>query len=383
MMMMNKHSRPPRLRASWLGIIIVAIILHLNVIMSSNHEEYVVDRVLKGAVQIQTITVPDILLIGAMKCGTTSLHRLLIQHPNDAICGYGEKEKHFFNSHDYATKYTKHVEHYYKEFSGCNQAQKTIDSTPGYAVNEDVTHRVKESYTPEDLAKKKIIFIIREPVARHYSEYQMALRLCLDINDDLAKKGPDHEWRVSRHETACKQVAHPDYYDAKKNSLKVPAKVLTFREWSVTSYGRKELRRGHYRKTIDDWLQIVSREQMFILNFQTMIYNSSDTMTRLSHFLELDSDWGSTAKLPTPETQKAVSYLDCLSVQRLSAYFAKANGPDDFIDFIENKSGHKPLQEPAFGSFENTFTKCVNATTPKGLPENGEDMSIEALERDE
>jgi len=321
--------------------------------------------------KLQMLKVPDIMLIGAMKCGTTSLHKLMIDHPKKAICGYGEKEKHFFNSGEYEKNYAKHVQHYYSEYSGCQKnTQLTIDSTPGYAVNLEVVDRVKESYEKVDLAKKKFILILREPVARHYSEFQMALRICLDINNDLSKK-KNHDWRLSRHEAACSTVAYN--YSPDKNNP-VPSRYMTFQAWVTSPFGRRELRRGHYKETINRWLKIIRRDQLFIINFQSLIYNTTDVMNRLTGFLGLNVTWGK-VKLPGGDGVKPNTYLDCTTVDRLMKHFNKANG--DLVKFIS--SGDKPPQEPPFGEFENTRAKCVK---PFNLSYTTDDLAFNEVENE-
>jgi len=44
--------------------------------------------------KIRVINKPDIFILGCPKCGTTSLHALMILHPE--MCTYGKKEKTFF-----------------------------------------------------------------------------------------------------------------------------------------------------------------------------------------------------------------------------------------------------------------------------------------------
>ena len=103
------------------------------------------------------------------------------KHPE--ICSEGKKEKHFFDSNTYET--ADGYKGYLFEFQKCTGAQFTLDSTPAYIRNLYVPPRIKESYTPDNLKKKKFMLILREPVARHYSEYQMRVRLCLDYGKQM------------------------------------------------------------------------------------------------------------------------------------------------------------------------------------------------------
>lgn len=74
---------------------------------------------------------PDIFIIGAQKCGTTTLNILLQQH--SSFCNEGTKEKHFFSDDKaYNTNYQAHVAKFLNEFHGCNKSLLTIDATPSY-----------------------------------------------------------------------------------------------------------------------------------------------------------------------------------------------------------------------------------------------------------
>ena len=86
---------------------------------------------------------PDIFIIGAQKCGTTTLNILLQQH--SSFCNEGTKEKHFFSDDKaYSTNYQAHVAKFLNEFHGCNKSLLTIDATPSYVwyvvINQLIHH---------------------------------------------------------------------------------------------------------------------------------------------------------------------------------------------------------------------------------------------------
>ena len=111
------------------------------------------------------LEVPDVFIIGAQKCGTTSLNELLDRHP--FICSYGVKEKHFFSeTHAFKREadFKNHLKDYLEEFSYCtNTSQKTIDATPSYVWIEQAPQILKSMYHAKDLAKKKFILLLRDP----------------------------------------------------------------------------------------------------------------------------------------------------------------------------------------------------------------------------
>ena len=125
----------------------------------------VVALVALHATSKQPLPYPDLFIIGAQKCGTTTLNLLLQQHPS--FCDQGQKEKHFFSDDKaYVTNYDAHVGKFLGEFKKCNRSLLTIDATPSYVWLDYVPGFVKESYTKTDLKAKKFVLLLREPVLR-------------------------------------------------------------------------------------------------------------------------------------------------------------------------------------------------------------------------
>lgn len=112
---------------------------------------------------------PNFLIVGAQKCGTTSLHEYLIQHPQIYLpeC----KETKFFVDD---ARYLKGISHYedvcFSSYSG-ESAVGEID--PDYMYSEQALERMAEHL---DLRTIKLIFVLRNPVDRAFSHYLMSLR---------------------------------------------------------------------------------------------------------------------------------------------------------------------------------------------------------------
>jgi hypothetical protein len=118
---------------------------------------------------------PNTIVIGAMKSGTTSLHAYLNKHPQ--IFMSAKKEIDFF-CHD--EKYSEGIE-YYKSFFPENTKIRG-ESSQNYSKFhwfEDVPKRIYK-----DLGKNmKFIYILRDPVKRIYSHYnEMQAQNCAPPN---------------------------------------------------------------------------------------------------------------------------------------------------------------------------------------------------------
>jgi hypothetical protein len=107
---------------------------------------------------------PNALVIGAAKAGTTSVYRWLCQHPG--ICASYVKEILYFN--DYHKKGSRW---YAAHFAPQPGQSIRMEASPGYLWDPCVPERVKRL-----LGTPKLIVLLREPVDRAWSQYWMNVR---------------------------------------------------------------------------------------------------------------------------------------------------------------------------------------------------------------
>ena len=109
---------------------------------------------------------PNLIIAGVNKAGTTSLHTYLSWHPD--ICGSKEKETNYFVPILYNRKLSP-IENYAKFFQSCDdQSKYLIESTPRYIYGgEKMAIAIHETLGPI-----KIIFIFRDPIQRLFSYYR-------------------------------------------------------------------------------------------------------------------------------------------------------------------------------------------------------------------
>lgn len=163
---------------------------------------------------------PNFLIAGAAKCGTSSLHRYLSQHPHIFLSKV--KEPRFLSSQ--VTRFPlggpkdDQVEkRYVKQF---DEYVKLFEEARGYeAVGEasaDTLYFYKRTIPVirEFLGDPKIIICLRNPVRRAFSAYQHLvrdLREELSFEEGLADEGNRirDNWELIYHYTAASH-----YYDA-------------------------------------------------------------------------------------------------------------------------------------------------------------------------
>lgn len=115
---------------------------------------------------------PTFICIGAMKCGTTSLHHYLDAHPQ--ICMSSPKEPNFFS-----TEYGRDLKWYRQCFSSASRARG--ESSANYTkchVFDGVPERMHRL-----LPDVKLLYLVRDPIERMVSHY----------THNCAVTGADHQ----------------------------------------------------------------------------------------------------------------------------------------------------------------------------------------------
>lgn len=165
---------------------------------------------------------PNFLIVGAAKCGTSSLHKYLEQHPEIFMSKL--KEPRFFSSqvtpfplngpgdHKVEAWYVKRYEDYVKLFAGTKNYRAVGESSVDTLYFYKGTIPVIKKY----LGDPKIIILLRNPVRRAFSSYQHLVR---DLREDLSfedglREEPNrikNNWELIYHYTAASM-----YYDSVK-----------------------------------------------------------------------------------------------------------------------------------------------------------------------
>jgi hypothetical protein len=104
---------------------------------------------------------PDFVVAGAMKAGTTTLWAMLNQHPE--IHMTRPKELHYFDRH-----YGRGAEWYAEQFSPAAGERLVGEATPIYMTDPLFHQRMRDT-----VPHVRILIILREPAARAYSHYWM------------------------------------------------------------------------------------------------------------------------------------------------------------------------------------------------------------------
>jgi len=130
---------------------------------------------------------PHFIIAGAMKSGTTSLHYILNQH-DDIYIPDGEifffdiddivqhpdffvKTSKVWTFHDYNQDFDVYLKWYQSFFLNANNDQIIGEDSTTYIASEKAPSRIADL-----LPEVKLIFMLRDPVRRTYSQYQHLLQ---------------------------------------------------------------------------------------------------------------------------------------------------------------------------------------------------------------
>lgn len=145
------------------------------------------------SLESKQVRLPDFLIVGAARSGTSSLFYYLRQHPN--IFMPSLKEPQFFSFMDYTLYSPKNVPQimavtnlteYGNLFDDAKQGQVVGEASTSYLyIHEKTIKNIKDVYGPK-YKNLKIIIILRNPTERTWSHY---VRNVMDNRQDLLEKG--------------------------------------------------------------------------------------------------------------------------------------------------------------------------------------------------
>ncbi len=149
------------------------------------------------------MTMPNFLIIGAAKSGTTALYEYLKQHPQIYMSPH--KEPRFFALEGESLnfqgpgdkdrfRFVTDLNEYQALFDDVSDEIAIGEASPWYLYVPKAAERIKH-HIPD----AKLIVILREPVHRAYSNYIHAIREGLEPLDDFAEAMEAEEQRIREH----------------------------------------------------------------------------------------------------------------------------------------------------------------------------------------
>ena len=214
---------------------------------------------------------PDAFLVGAPRCGTTTLFHALREHPS--VVMPARKELAFFN-----VLHRHGLDWYRSQFPTTLERQAvlrrtgafaTLDATPSYLFHPHAARRIR-AVAPG----ARLLVLLRDPVARAYSQYHWA-------------RGMGYE--LLPFEEACEREAQRT--DGELQRMRDDPDYLSFPR-SYLSY----LAMGQYAEQLEAWLDVFPSEQLLVLCTEDLPARQEESLASVCDHLGLPR-----APLPLPE----------------------------------------------------------------------------------
>jgi tetratricopeptide (TPR) repeat protein len=194
-----------------------------------------------------TVTIPNFIIIGSQRCGTTSLYTYLAQHPQ--ILTPIKKEMDFFSWH-----FHRGIDWYLAHFPPIPQGENfwTFEASPSYFDYREAPERLYSAFP-----QVKLIVLLRNPVDRAISHFYRLSSLNWEhrsfdraINDEIERLAQNPEYIIGEE---------PGNY----------------------------LARGRYVEFIKNWLAFFPKEQLLVLKSEDFYTDVAETFKQVLEFLNL------------------------------------------------------------------------------------------------
>lgn len=211
-------------------------------------------------------TLPNFIIIGAEKAGTTSLYHYLKKHPQ--IYMSPEKEPFYYvfkkgtpkilgnniNKDIFLRTRIKNEKEYRKQFEGVSGELAIGEASASYLYVKEAAYAIKH-----DIPKVKIIVVLRQPAERAYSNYLHCIKRGVEPTRDfnLYVKNNLEESRINEN-------------------------------WGLILY---YIEKGFYHKYLTEYFKLFDKENIKVVLFNNLKNNPEKTLKDIFNFLEVDSSF--------------------------------------------------------------------------------------------
>lgn len=239
---------------------------------------------------------PDFIIIGAMKSGTTSLYYNISQHSNIYEAAYDEIG--FFDDNFdlgllwYKSMFPSIFKKKISKFK--NKEFLTGEDTPFYFWKENAVNRIQKI-----LPNVKLILILRNPIDRAYSNYT-----------DKINRGTE---TTEFDEVVKNEIAFIQNKSSKLKKNNLLTDIIT-----EPAY----LAKGIYVKQLELWTKKFPLEQIHILSTEKMAKDPFKTLENVFEFLEISKE---SIKIPELRKKKEYSPMNSETRKLLIEFFKPYN----------------------------------------------------------
>jgi hypothetical protein len=209
----------------------------------------------------QQSRLPDFVVIGAPKCGTTSLFQYLRQHPGVFLPR--QKELHYFTRDQLGLHHSgpgdEHVlrsvcatrAEYEAHYRGAGDEGAVGDISPSYFEYPEVSERIRD-----ELKDPRIVLLLRDPIEKAHSQYMHLVR------------------------DARETLSFLDALEAEEDRIRAGWSMI----WHYAAGSRFADRTRQY-------LDAFGHDRMRVLLFEDLVQSPDTVLSDLCEFLGVDPAW--------------------------------------------------------------------------------------------
>lgn len=264
------------------------------------------------------------MILGAQKSATSSLFNLLIQHPK-ILAPLLDKEMGFFNNE---IEYKKGIKQYHKNFPKTRRKYDTLDATPEYFYIPACAERIY-NYNKN----LKFILLLREPVERAYSAWNMYRHLVDEDYDYIMKRlvNTQKHTNISHLINLLKRKPFPAFEEFISEE-----KEIIKKDPGIMFPGL--IRYGFYDEHIARYFNLFNRKQFLIFGYKEFTNDPKLAVSKILRFLnikEVDNYYEDLILTPVNKRDYKESINSTIQ-QSLSELFKPHN--ENLLQLIENEN---------------------------------------------
>ena len=219
---------------------------------------------------------PHLLIIGAQKCGTTTLYDLLKKVPG--FCPSVNKETGFFSKN---VLYEQGEDWYLRNFAHFRESDITYEATPAYIYNKNAPQRIYSFNR-----NVKFIVVLREPSARCYSAWNMFRRFNQDRN---VAENIYRSFVANSNESERQAISNLLFSESYPPFKQVVIEDLNRYFGGVVDAEPSFVRRGLYVDQVINYLSFFNVDRFLFIE-QRELKDLPDLCRKLADFLEVHID---------------------------------------------------------------------------------------------
>ncbi|MGF1573716.1 MAG: sulfotransferase domain-containing protein [Sumerlaeia bacterium] len=252
---------------------------------------------------------PNVVLLGAPKCGTTAFHDFFDQHPDIFTCK--TKENHLFLGNLDGPMGVEALGAYSEFFRAGSEKKIRVESCVWYLYNEQSGRKIREL-----IPQAKLLAFIRQPVERAYSMHSMNRRLGFEQIESFAEALAQEPLRAAH---GCEQYLR--YIDT-----------------------------GYYAQQLKRYYSLFPREQIKVVLFEDLKTQGEEILQELYDFMGLE-------RMELVNTQKQINVTKVPKNESLYRYIRNSGAAGQTIK--------KMLPTSIRNSLESLFLEQIPKLNPE------------------